>query len=144
MNPTLVEPYLTFSGRCEEALEFYKTALDAEILYVMRFSESPEPPPPDVIAPGFEDKIMHSLFLIGGSKIMASDGCDTSEVFGGFSLSLNVADVAEATARFNALAREGQVTMPLGATFWSPCFGMVKDKFGVHWMVGVFPEPQDS
>jgi len=140
MNTNIVEPYLTFSGRCEEALEFYRQAVGAEILCIMRFNQSPEPPPPDMLAPGFENKIMHSLFKIGESTLMASDGCDDKETFGGFSLSLRAADEADAKERFNALAEGGEITMPLDKTFWSPCFGMLKDKFGLSWMIGVFPE----
>lgn len=137
---TTIEPYLLFGGRCEEALEFYRAALDAKIEFVLRFSESPEPPPPGMVPPGFENKIMHSLFRIGGSVIMASDGCDESKGFEGFSLSLNVPDEAEARKRFNALAEGGEVRMSLGKTFWSPCFGMLADRFGVGWMIGVHPE----
>lgn len=140
MSTTIVEPYLTFSGRCEEALEFYKQTVDAQVLFVMRFSESPEPPPPGVLSPGFENKIMHCHFKIGASSLMASDGCDDKESFGGFSLCLNAVDEADAQARFHALAEGGEITMPLGKTFWSPCFGMLKDKFGLRWMIGVFPE----
>lgn len=143
MKPPCVETYLTFSGRCEEALEFYKTAISAEILCVMRFDEAPEPPPPDMLTPGFEKKVMHSLFKVGNSSLMASDGCDDSEKFGGFSLSLAVQTEEEAHAKFNALAEGGAITMPLGKTFWSPCFGMLKDKFGVNWMVGIFSEQQN-
>lgn len=140
MNTPKVETYLTFSGRCQEALEFYKQALGAEIHCAMKFNESPEPPPPGVLAPGFEDKIMHSVFSLRGATLMASDGCDTSEAFGGFSLSIQASDEADAHQLFKALAEEGEITMPLGKTFWSPCFGMVKDKFGLSWMVGIFPE----
>ncbi len=140
MKTPIIEPYLTFSGRCEEALEFYKQAVGAEILCIMRFHEAPEPPPPGMLAPGFENKIMHSLIKIGGSAIMASDGCDESETFGGFSLSINAPNEAAARKYFDALREGGEITMPLGETFWSPCFGMLKDKFGLGWMVGVFPE----
>lgn len=138
-----IEPYLFFNGRCEEALNFYKTALNAEVQMMMRNSESPEPPPPGMLPPGSENKIMHASILIGGALVMMSDGmCDGSEAnaaaFKGFSLSLDCADEAEARGAFEALAGSGgQVTMPLGPTFWAPLFGMVNDKFGVAWMVGV-------
>jgi PhnB protein len=139
-----IEPYLFFNGRCEEALNFYKTALNAEVQMMMRNSESPEPPPPGMLPPGSENKIMHASILIGGALVMMSDGmCDGSEAsnaaaFKGFSLSLDCADEAEARRAFEALAGQGgQVTMPLGPTFWAPLFGMVTDKFGVAWMVGV-------
>lgn len=132
-----VQPYLTFSGRCEEALAFYQKAVGAKVDMVMHFNESPEPPPPGILAPGFENKVMHCSFTVGDSMIMASDGCDTSAKFDGFSLAYSVATEAEANNAFDALSDGGQVTMPLAKTFWSPRFGMVKDRFGVHWMVMV-------
>jgi PhnB protein len=136
-----IDPYLFFNGRCEEAIAFYKAELGAELQMMMRNSESPEPPPPGMLPPGSEQKIMHASMLIGGALLMMSDGmCDGSEGasrFKGFSLSLDCADEAEARRVFDALAQGGQVGMPLGKTFWAPLFGMVSDKFGVGWMVGV-------
>ena len=135
-----VEPYLFFNGRCEEAVAFYKKTLNAEVIMLMRFKESPEPHPPGMIPPGSENKIMHTTFRIGDTSVMASDGrCDGKASFQGFSLSLAAADEAEAKRLFAALADGGQVQMPLAKTFWSPCFGMVADRFGVSWMVGVAP-----
>ena len=135
-----VQPYLFFEGRCEEALEFYRQALDAEVDMLMRFRESPEAPPPGAVAPGSEDKVMHASFSVGDSTLMASDGgCSGSSGFQGITLSLNLGDAAEAERRFAALAEGGEVQMPLGATFWSPAFGMVVDRFGVSWMVNVTP-----
>jgi PhnB protein len=137
----VIQPYLFFNGRCEEALEFYRKALGAEVEMMMRYKESPEPPKPGVVPPGFENKIMHSSFRVGGTLVMASDGCSADKPnFEGFSLALSVADEAEADRVFNALANAGQVCMPLAKTFWSPRFGMVADKFGVHWMVSVMPQ----
>jgi len=137
MNNTLVQPYLFFGGRCEEALEFYRTALGAQIDFLMRYKESPEPQPPGRLPPGFENKVMHATFRIGGSTLMASDGCEAGANFAGFSLSLAVPTAAEADRAFAALADGGQVKMPLTKTFWSPCFGMLTDRFGVAWMVSV-------
>lgn len=132
----LVQPYLSFGGRCEDALEFYKQALGAEIEVVLRFKESPDPAPPGMIPPGFDNKVMHSSFRIGSSVIMATDGCDPGPTeFKGISLSLSVANEAEADRVFAALADGGQVQMPLTRTFFSPRFGMVGDRFGVTWMV---------
>jgi len=139
-NNHLVQPYLFFNGKCEEAVEFYRKALGAEVEMMMRFKESPEPPPPDKVPPGFENKIMHASFRVGGTTLMASDGCSTEEPnFEGFSLSLSVATEAEADRAFAALASGGKVTMPLSKTFWSPRFGMLEDRFGVGWMVSVTP-----
>ncbi len=133
-----VQSYLFFNGRCEEALEFYKKALGARVEMLMRYKESPEPPPPGMLPPGSENKVMHSSFRVGDTVVMASDGHCSGEVnFQGFSLSITVADVAAADRVFNALADGGKVTMPLAKTFWSPRFGMLTDRFGVGWMVGV-------
>jgi len=135
-----VQPYLFFAGRCEEAIEFYKKAVGAEVEMLMRFKDSPEPPAPGMVPPGSENKIMHVSFRIGDSIVMASDGrCEGAPSFQGFSLSLTVANEAEAGRVFAALAEGGQVQMPLAKTFWSPYFGMVSDRFGVGWMVTVAP-----
>lgn len=132
-----VQPYLFFGGRCEEAVEFYRKALGAEVEMLMRYKESPEPPPPGMVPPGFEDKVMHASFRIGDSTIMASDGCDETKGFEGFSLSLSLKTEAEVDRAFAALADGGEVRMPLGKTFWSPRFGMLVDRFGIGWMVSV-------
>lgn len=133
-----IEPYLFFNGCCEEAVEFYKKALDADVLMMMRVKDSPEPHPPGMLPPGSENKIMHVSLRIGGATVMASDGrCTGQANFQGISLSLTAADEADASRKFAALAEGGQVQMPLGKTFWSPCFGMVADRFGVGWMVTV-------
>ena len=131
-----VQPYLFFEGRCEEALAFYRGALGAEVTALMRFNESPDPPPPGTVPPGSEDKVMHAAFRIGDATVMASDGrCSGQPRFGGVSLSLSVPDEGTADRFFAALAEGGQVRMPLGKTFFSPRFGMVADRFGVSWMV---------
>lgn len=134
----IVQPYLFFNGTCEEAVEFYRKAVGAEVEMVIRFNESPDPPPPGTVPPGYENKIMHASFRIGETTVMASDGCSTdSPAFQGFSLSLTVPTEADADPVFAALCEGGQVQMPLGKTFWSPRFGMLTDRFGIGWMVGV-------
>ena len=140
MKTTLVQPYIFFGGRCEEALEFYRTALGAQVDFLMRYKESPEPLPPGRLPAGFENKVMHTTFRIGGSTLMASDGCEAGSSFAGFTLSLAVPTEAEADRAFAALAEGGKVTMPLTKTFWSPRFGMLTDRFGMGWMVSVAPE----
>lgn len=135
----IVQAYLFFNGNCEQAVEFYRKALGAELEMMMRFKESPEPPPPGMVPPGFENKIMHTSFRIGQTTVMASDGCSDKPNFQGFSLSLSVPNEAEADRAFAALADGGEVQMPLAKTFWSPRFGMVTDRFGVGWMVSVMP-----
>jgi PhnB protein len=138
-----IQPYIFFNGKCEEAIEFYGKALGAEVEMMMRFKESPEPPPPGTVPPGFENKIMHASFRVGQTTVMASDGCSTDDTgFQGFSLSLTVTSDKEADHAFAALADSGQVKMPLTKTFWSPRFGMVEDRFGIGWMIAVAPSQQ--
>ena len=136
----VVQPYLFFGGRCEEVLEFYRTAIGAQVEMLMRFKDSPEPTPglPDC----FQDKVMHASFRVGDTVLMASDGrCEGAVTFDGFSLSITVADESEAERVFAALAEGGRVTMPLEKTFWAPKFGMLTDRFGVGWMVSVMHKP---
>ena len=137
MNSPVIQPYLLFGGRCEEALAFYQSALGATIGMKMRYNEAPDPPPPGMLPEGYETKIMHSEFTIGDNVLMASDGCGEIPTFSGFSLSLTLPTREEARTAFDALADGGKVTMPLGETFWSPLFGMVTDRFGLGWMVTV-------
>ena len=133
-----VEPYLFFNGHCEEAVEFYKKALGAEVAMLMRFKDSPEPHAPGMLPPGSENKVMHVSFRVGDTTVMASDGfCKGQTDFQGFSLSLTVSNEAAADRVFAALADGGHVQMPLNKTFWSPRFGMVTDRFGIGWMVSV-------
>ena len=134
-NNHIVQPYLFFDGRCEEALEFYRQALGAQVEMLMHFKDSPDP----VGCPSASgEKVMHASVRIGGTTVMASDGrCEGKPTFQGFALSLSVATEAEADRRFAALAKGGQVQMPLAKTFFSPRFGMVADRFGVMWMIVV-------
>jgi PhnB protein len=139
----VLQPYLFFNGRCEQAVEFYRKALGAEVEMMMRFKDSPEPPPPGKVPAGFENKIMHCSLRVGATALMASDGCSADNGgFAGFSLSLSVASEAEADRVFAALTDGGKVAMPLEKTFWSPRFGMVEDRFGVGWMIMVPPAGQ--
>lgn len=133
-----VEPYLAFDGRCEEAVALYKQVLGAEVLFSMRFKDSPEPHPEGMLPPGFENKIMHLHMKIGGNSIMATDGggCQGERKgFQGFSLTLALDSVAEAERVYKELSAGGQATMPLTETFFAKSFGMLNDKFGVPWMV---------
>ena len=138
-----IQSYLFFNGSCEQAIEFYRKALGAEVEMTMRFKESPEPPPPGTVPAGFENKIMHASFRVGQTTVLASDGCSADKAdFEGFSLSLSVPNEAEADRVFNALANGGQVKMPLTKTFFSPRFGMLQDRFGIGWMISVAPSQQ--
>jgi PhnB protein len=131
-----IEPYLFFDGRCEEAIEFYRRTLNAEVTMMMRFKDSPEQPQPGMCPLGSDNKIMHASLRIGDTTVMASDGrCAGKPAFQGFSLSLAAANAAEADRLFTALADGGQVHVPLAKTFFSPRFGIVADRFGVSWMV---------
>ena len=130
-----IEPYLFFDGHCEEAAEFYGKAIGAKVLAKMRYSESPDAPPPGVVPPSYENKIMHMLMQIDDALVMASDGCGNTPAFAGFSLTLNAADEAECKQKFTALSEGGKITMPLGKTFFAQQFGMLTDKFGLGWIV---------
>lgn len=131
-----INHYLYFAGRAEEAIAFYQKALGAELTMLLRFKESPEPPPPGCIAPGWDEKVMHANLNIAGSDLSVSDGCSPDSAgFKGFSLTYTAKDVAEADRIFAALADGGQTRMPLDKTFFAPRFGMVEDRFGVLWNV---------
>jgi len=131
-----VEPYLFFEGRAEEAIEFYKKALGAEVAALLRYKDGPEPSRPGMLPPGSENKVMHSHIRIGDTSVMLSDGqCGGRPSFQGFALTINARDEAEAERWFNALNDGGHVRMPLAPTFFSPKFGMVEDRFGLLWMV---------
>jgi PhnB protein len=140
-----VQAYLNFDGRCEEAIEFYRKVLGAEVMMLMRFKDSPEPCAPGAVPPGTENKVMHSSFRIGDAVVMASDcHAQGQPKFQGFSLSLTVKNEAAAERLFKALADGGQVQMPLTKTFFSPSFGVVADRFGVSWMIHVAPAGQEK
>ena len=132
-----IQPYLFFDGRCEEALEFYKKALGAQVQMLMRFKDSPEPMGPTTPP---ADKVMHACVRVGETNVMASDGhCMGKPSFQGFSLSITAGSDAEAERLFGALSDGGKVQQPLIKTFFSSRFGMVADRFGVSWMVVVQP-----
>ena len=139
----LAQPYLSFEGRAEEAAQLYQRVLGAKIEMLMRFKESPEPPPPGSTPPGMETKVLHMSLRIGDTVVMGSDGqCSGKANFQGFSLALSVPNEAEAQRVFKALGEGGAVQMPLTKTFFSPSFGMLADRFGLGWMVMV--EPADA
>ena len=135
-----VQPYLFFEGRCEEALEFYKTSLGAQVGPLMHYKDSPDKEHAAACPPGLDDKVMHAELRVGTTTLFASDGmANGNPKFDGFSLSLTVESEAEADRVFAALAQGGQIRMPLMKTFWSPKFGMVADQFGVGWMISLMP-----
>ena len=131
-----VQPYLFFDGRCEEAVEYYRRAVGAEVSMLMRFCDSPPGHERGMVPPGSGNKVMHACFRIGATTVLASDGhCLGHPEFQGFSLCLTAADAAEAGRLFAALADGGKVDQPLVRTFFAESFGMVTDRFGVSWML---------
>ena len=135
-----IQPYLFFRGRCEEAINYYKDKIGAEVLMMMRFKENPDQPHDDKVSHELDDKIMHASLRIAGASVMLSDGMKTGPLdFQCMSLSLAVKSEAEADRLFDALAADGTVQMPMGKTFFAPRFGAVADKFGVSWMIIVEP-----
>lgn len=133
-----ITPYLNFGGRCEEAIDFYKKALGAEVNMMMRFGEAPDK---SMMTPGTENKIMHVAMKIGDNELMASDGrMEGKTEFKGIALALSAKTEAEAERMFKALADGGQVHLQLTETFFSPSFGMLADKFGVSWMIMAEPK----
>ena len=128
-----VQPYLFFDGRCDEAIEFYKKAVGAQVEMLMRWKDSPDQ---SMGTPANANKVMHSSLRIGETAVMASDGRNTGQPnFQGFALSLDAKTDTEAQTLFKALSDGGEVAMPMGPTFFATSFGMVRDRFGVHWMV---------
>jgi PhnB protein len=135
-----VQPYLSFEGRCEEAIDFYKSTVGAKVEMMMRFKEAPADQQA-MISPESKDKVMHAALKIGEATVMASDGyCTGKASFSGVSLALTADSPAEADKLFNALSKDGQVTMPLTETYFANRFGTCSDKFGVTWMV-INPRP---
>jgi PhnB protein len=135
-----LHPYLFFDGRCEEAIEFYKRSLGAEVMALIRFRDHPDPDEHGMVPPGAGDKIMHASFRIGDATVLASDGrCRGQPTFQGFSPSLDLPSEAEAERLFASLTEGGQVQMPLTRTSFALRFGMVADRFGVSWMIHVAP-----
>jgi PhnB protein len=135
-----VQPYLSFEGRCEEAIDFYKSTVGAKVEMMMRFKEAPADQQA-MISPESKDKVMHAALKIGEATVMASDGyCTGKSSFSGVSLALTADSPAEADKLFNALSKDGQVTMPMTETFFANRFGTCSDKFGVTWMV-INPRP---
>jgi PhnB protein len=128
-----VQPYLSFEGRAQEAIDFYKSAVGAKVEMVMQFKEAPPEMQANI---AHKDKIMHSAFKVGDTTIMATDGqCSGKSTFSGITLTINATSNGEAEKLFNALAQGGKVNMPMSETFFAHRFGMVNDKFGVGWMV---------
>jgi PhnB protein len=131
-----LQPYVFFNGRCEEAIEFYRGAIGAEVSMMMRFKDCPDPAQAAMITPGTENKVMHACLKIGDTSVMASDGrCTGETAFQGFALTITASDDDEARRLFAALGEGGTLQMPMNKTFFASSFGMLADRFGVTWMV---------
>jgi PhnB protein len=131
-----INPYLIFNGNTEEAFNFYKSVFGGEFDGIMRFKDSPEK---DKVSPGYEDKIIHVSLPVGDTILMGSDPPDhwhgTLNQGNNFNLSYTAKSEVEVDEKFKALSEGGQVYMPVGKTFWGAYFGMLRDKFGVQWML---------
>lgn len=131
-----IRPYLMLGGRADEAAEFYRAAVGAEVRMRMTFSEAPDPAPPGMLAPDWGGKVMHMELNAAGAEFFMSDGMGpASNHCTGYSLALSVATPERARHCFEALAAGGSIGMPIGPSFFSPAFGMLTDRFGVEWMV---------
>jgi PhnB protein len=135
---TTVNPYLSFNGNCEEAFNFYKEVFSSDFQYVGRYKDAP-PADRQNFAAG-DEKIMHISLPISKETILM--GCDSPETFGqavsfgnNISLSISTDSKVSADKIFNRLCIGGQVKMPMNETFWGAYFGVVTDKFGIHWTV---------
>ena len=126
-----VSPYIAYRGNCREAIEFYKSALDAQVLFTQTVGESP------MSDMGPAENIMHCTIKVGDSTIMMCDDPrpDAAKGDGNVSLAIGLDDPSRARQVFDNLARNGTVVMPLEKTYWAEAFGMVNDKFGVKWMI---------
>jgi PhnB protein len=127
-----LNPYLTYPGTCEAALNFYRDALQGEIVSMSYFDSTQMPVPEE-----YKKKVLHAVLRFGQAMLMASDALPDKPLNLGnnVTLSLEFEELADQQARFQALADGGQVTMPLQDTFWGARFGMLTDKFGIQWMM---------
>ncbi|MEO3998012.1 VOC family protein [Mesorhizobium sp. CAU 1732] len=126
--------YLSFDGKCREAFEFYAGVLDGEIKAMISNGETPMA---EHFSPESQDKIMNAYLVADGAELMGADTPDSMPYAPpeGFTLSIQLDDDARAERIFAALAEDGDVRMPMEATFWARKFGMLIDKYGIPWMV---------
>ncbi|NNF03126.1 MAG: VOC family protein [Rhodothermales bacterium] len=129
-----LHPYLAFNGTCEEAMTFYRDCFGGEFESLNRFSDGPDEMGGTTIPPDMKQKIMHLTWRFDGNVVMASDTLEDVPAGGQITLSVNMDDPDDLDARFETLAEGGTVKMPPQDTFWGSRFGMLVDRFGVHWM----------
>jgi PhnB protein len=135
-----LNPYLNFSGTCEEAFNSYAKILGGDIVAMMTYADMPvESSPPDEL----KKLIAHARLVMGDNILMGSDAPpDRYKLMQSMSVTLNIPDPAEAERVFNALADGGTIEMPLEETFWAIKFGVLADRFGTRWMVNC-EKPKD-
>jgi PhnB protein len=135
-------PYLTFNGTCREAMTWYAGIFGAKDLQVMSYTDAPPGTPG--MDPSMKDQVMHSQFTLGGGPLMGSDApAAWYQPQAGVSVMHGAGTRDRAEQVFKALAEGGEVTMPFGDTFWAEGFGMVRDRFGTHWMISGPPKAMD-
>ncbi len=142
-----VHPYLTFNGTCEEAFNFYKSVFGGEFQYVGKYKDAPPEDRGEALSEEDSNRIMHVSLPIGSSVLMGSDSHPKFGDVGfgdNFSISISAESTEEADKIFGGLTAEGRVDMPMQKTFWSPYFGMLKDKFGVNWMIDLANCDEDN
>ena len=128
-----LNPYLLFDGKCEEAFNSYQKILGGEIVAMIPHEGTPVE---ESVPPEWRKKIIHARLVSNGIVLMGSDAPpDRFEPMKGFSVTLNIAEPAEAERVFDALADKGTVRLALTETFWAKKFGMLVDKFGTPWMI---------
>jgi PhnB protein len=128
-----VVPYLGFNGQCKAAFEFYQQCLGGQIVAMFTHRETPAA---EHVPPEMQDRIMHARLVVGDAVLMGGDApTEEFEAPSGICVSLQVEDPAEAERIFHALAEGGTVQMPIEETFWAVRFGMLRDRFGIPWMI---------
>ena len=138
---------LSFQGQCREAFEFYARVLGGQITAAMTYGDAPPDMP--ISDPKYKGWLMHCWLQVGDQALMGAD-MDTAwapnvdKPKNGFDVTLHTTDAAEGRRWFDALADGGRPVMPFQATFWSPGFGSLVDKFGVPWMINTMPAAQGA
>ena len=130
----MINTYLMYDGKCEEAFTLYAKVLGGKIEAMMPFEGSPAA---EGTPANFQKKILHATMRIGDQLLMASD-CPPDKGFekpAWFSVNISVKTPADAERVYNGLSAGGKITMPLSETFWAQKFGMFTDKYGIPWMV---------
>ena len=125
-------PYLSFKGDCEEAFTFYAQCLGGQVGALFRYAGSPMA---DQVPPDWQDKVMHGSVTVGTQELMGDDVAAGYEPSKGFTLSIQIASVADAERIFKELADGGTVVLPIAKTFWAERFGMLVDRFGIPWQI---------